>query len=96
MILYLKTTFDSTPRKLNAKKISLEKKNGDFVNPEEFPMYAEIEKTGIFHVKVNPMEVKRWYDSLPKDIQNKNYIIIWSNDWISIPANTIEMFSIEY
>lgn len=93
MILYLKTVFDPQMRKLNAKKISFEKKNSDFVNTNDFKEYADIENTGIFHIKISPHEIKRWYDSLSKETKEKNYIIVWDNDWISLPGKAIEMIS---
>ena len=95
MTLLLKTTFDENGIKLNAEKINLSFKNDDLINVKEFAEFADLEKTGIFSIKIHPYEAKRWYDSLPKDAQEANYIIIWTGGWISIPGKTVKFFSIE-
>lgn len=95
MALFIKTSFDNTVRKLNAQQVSLSYKNENFINIDDFKEYSDIEKTGIFNIKIHPFEAKRWYDALSKDVQDANYIIVWTGGWISVPGKTVEFFSME-
>lgn len=95
MALYIKTNFDTTLRKLDTKIIQFSKTNNDFISTEDFQEFADLENTGIFNIKINPLEIKKWYSILPKETQEKNFFIVWSNGWVSIPGKTVEHFSLD-
>lgn len=95
MALFIKTTFDTSNRKLNAQQVSLSYKDDSLINVKDFAKFADIKNTGIFNIKIHPYEAKRWYDALPKEVQDANYIIVWDGGWISIPGKTVEFFSME-
>ena len=95
MRLYIKTSFDNEVRKLNAEKVTLSFKNDDMINVKDFKEFLDIEQSGILSIKVHPFEGKRWFDDLPKEAQEANFIIVFDGGWISIPGKTIQSLYVE-
>lgn len=95
MTLYLKTMFDTKVRKFNASKVSMRFKNDSEINMEEFPAFMDIENTGLLEIKANPLELKRWWDSLSDHARDGNYVLTWDGGWISIPGSMIESVNVE-
>lgn len=95
MRLYIKTSFDTQVRKLNAEKISLSFKNDDMINLKDFKEFLDIEENGILSIKVNPLEGNRWFNAIPKEAQDANFIIVFDGGWLSIPGKTVQFLYME-
>ena len=95
MALYIKTTFDKELKRLNTRLAHFSKKNKDSISTKDFPEFKDMETTGIFDIKIHPNEIKAWFLSLPKEVQSKNYFIVWENGWISIPGKIVEQISFD-
>ena len=93
MTIYLKTKFDSKPRKFAINKIAYDFGNRDHVEYEERDKFKEIKEYGILSLWIHPFEVDKWYNDLDDD--GKSNFLFWEKGAISIPGDSIEVFSIE-
>lgn len=95
MILYLKTDFLDKTVKLKVNRIEIQHDNSDFISFKEYPNFKNIDDYGVLNIKIHPLEAKRWYDSLSKEVKDGDYILAWDGGWLSIPGEKIEEITVD-